>query len=159
MKKITREDVYKITWDDTLDHIKELQELCEIVAPITRSQAPTVAPTVQDFQPDWSKAPEWAQTWVGLFSRYDERTFKEMNRSSNQYFEDFPPTFIPRPLPPKVPRARTTRQLLHLMVEHHYHESELEEAGALENIAMELAGGKTLSDLCTAAGISLTEEV
>lgn len=66
---------------------------------------------------------------------------------------------IYRPLPPKVTRERTNHQLCLAWVEEQYHKSEMPEDEAWMLLANELADGKSLKNLCTAAGISLTEEV
>lgn len=131
MNKLTREQFDTMGPTTTWHYIDALQEELE---------------SEQGFVVDWDEAPEWA----------DEVSIMWHNGYSAELIET-----IPRPTPPKATRARTNVELCNAWIAEQYHDQEMEEAKAWELLAINLADGCKIADLCTADGISLTvlEEV
>ena len=118
---------------------------------ITREQFDTMGPTTawhlinalqeeQGFVPDWSKAPSWALS----------ATTKWSGHTSSIEDEDII-NIIPRPLPPKVERARTREEL----------GNELWNLGVRIGDTFHDLKEESVKDLCLVNGVSLTvlEEV
>lgn len=116
----------------------DIEDVCRILQPLTVQQG---------FVPDWSVAPHWALQFVGHWAVNIEL--------SDKWHGEF---VIPRPTPPKVKRERMATEKTSDLVRHYKKTLGLDRILSLDKIIEELDSGKTLSDLCTAAGIDLFVE-
>ena len=92
----------------------------------------------QGFTPDWSKAPEWAVQYRGYWVKNE---LPEVRLLPGEVLES-------RPLPPKVTRERTDKELIR----------DLLKKSVISSSVMNSIRRETILDLCTAAGISTTTE-
>lgn len=140
----------KSNWETTahpvFDRLKEngnngWSTLCRTIQPLTRRQG---------FVPDWSKAPEWANCVSLYWARM---------HGSDRSFEGEAVMFdaIPRPAP-KMREMSAFEKVFAYTV---WKSKKRAEAGYEDSpyyssnlLAIELAEGKTIDELCKAAGIS-----
>lgn len=143
MNKITREEFGMLSWAELWDRFDSLQSELEA---LEGGQGFVVTNDM------WEDCPTdtigWQPVWV--VKDFSEGGVIRLPMNVNAY--------IPRPLPPKVTREFTSEQKVERLLHKRMASTNGTLADIWASIARDLADGKPLDDLCTAAGIPITTE-